>query len=119
MKVIKAFILIIFFIYVNDQVPTGKALNSCGKNKDYTPPDKKEDCADNTGEICCFVKLTKKQDSSSIKTFCAVAPSKIEKSDIEEKIYEYTDYNLTQLECLNSKYIQIGRPLFLLLLILF
>ncbi len=55
MKVIKAFILIIFFIYVNDQVPTGKALNSCGQKKDYTPPDKKEDCSDNTGEICCFV----------------------------------------------------------------
>ena len=118
MKVIKAFILIIFFIYVNDQVPTGKALNSCGQKKDYTPPDKKEDCSDNTGEICCFVELKHKQ-LSTIKTFCAVAPSKIEKSDIEEKIYEYTDYNLTQLECLNSKYIQIGRPLFLLLLILF
>ena len=117
MKVIKVFILIIFFIYVNDQVPNGKALNSCGKNKDYTPPDKKEDCADNTGEICCFVELKHKQDSS-FKTFCAVAPSKIEKSDIEEKIYEYTDYNLTQLECLNSKYIKTG-PLFLLLFILF
>ena len=117
MKVIEAFILIILFIYVNDQVPNGKALNSCGKNKDYTPPDKKEDCSDNIGEICCFVELTHKQDST-IKKFCAVAPSKIEKSDIEEKISEYTDYTLTQLECLNSKYIQIG-PLFLLLFILF
>ena len=117
MKVIKVFILIIFFIYVNDQVPTGKALNSCGQKKDYTPPTKKDDCSDNTGEICCFVELKHKQDSS-FKTFCAVAPSKIEKSDIEEKISEYTDYNLTQLECLNSKYIQIG-PLFLLLFILF
>ena len=117
MKVIKAFILIIFFIYVNDQVPTGKALNSCGQKKDYTPPDKKEDCSDNTGEICCFVELKHKQ-LSTIKTFCAVAPSKIEKSDIEEKISEYTDYNLTDLVCLNSKYIKIG-PLFLLLFILF
>ena len=119
MKAIKIFILIFIFIYVNNQVPSGKALNSCGKKKDYSQPDNKEDCVDDTeGELCCFVHLTNKNDESKIKKFCAVAPSKIEKDDIAQKIEEYTDYKLTELSCMNSKYIQIG-SLFILFFILF
>ena len=119
MKAIKIFILIFFFIYVNNQVPSGSALNSCGKKLDYSPPTKKEDCVDDIkGEICCYVELTSKNDASKIKSFCAVAPSKIEKDDIAQKIEDYTDYRLSDLSCMNSKYIKNG-SLFLLFFILF
>ena len=118
MKAIKIFILIFFFIYVNNQVPSDKALNSCGKIKDYTPPSK-EDCVDDIkGEICCFVHLIHKNDEGKEKRFCAVAPSKIEQDDIGQKIEDYTDYKLKEISCMNSKYIKNG-SLFLLFFILF
>ena len=119
MKAIKIFILIFFFIYVNNQVPSGSALNSCGKKLDYNEPVVKEDCIDDVkGEICCFVELTSKNDENKKKRFCAVAPSKIEKDDIGKKIEDYTDYRLSDLSCMNSKYIKNG-SLFLLFFILF
>ena len=115
MNAINEFILFVLLILVNNQVPSDKVINSCGKTG-YEEPDKVSDCVEN-GEYCCFVKLSK---GNSIKRFCATAPSKITKGDIEDDINKYTDYTLEQLECNNSKFINIFNfIMFLSLFILF
>ena len=119
MKVINLLILFLLFFFVNNQVPDNFAINSCGKITNYTQPSKKDDCADNTGEICCYVYL-KSKSSDKVKKFCASAPVKITKDDIENKIENYTNYTLEELECLNSKYIKnIFGTVILLFFILF
>ena len=45
------FILVILLIFVNNQVPSDKVINSCGI-KGYDPPNKITDCAEE-GEYCC------------------------------------------------------------------
>ena len=105
MKVINQFILFLLFFFVNNQVPDNYAINSCGKITNYTQPVKKDDCVDNTGEICCYVYL-KSKTSDKVKKFCASAPVKITKDDIVGKIENFTNYTLEELECLNSKYLK-------------
>ena len=102
MNVINEFILLFLLIFVNNQVPSSKVINSCGK-VGYEPPTKIDDCKQE-GEYCCYVVLSKDGDTNK-KTFCAIAPSKIIKGDIEEDINKYTDYKLEQLECNNTKFI--------------
>ena len=113
MKAIEGVIFALLLILVNNQVPSGNAINSCGK-KGYTQPTSSDDCVEN-GEICCFVKLT--IDSTNSKAFCASSPSRISKNDIIKEIEDYTGYKLEAFECNNSKYIKniIGS----LLLVLF
>ena len=105
MKAIKVFILIILFLYVSNQVPEGYAINSCGK-LGYQMPNNKNDC-EQPNEFCCFVYIQNKTDNSKNKRFCASAPTKILKSDIEKEILEYTDYKLVELECNNSIFLKI------------
>ena len=112
MNVIKGVILFVLLIFVNNQVPDGKVINSCGI-VGYNRPNKAEDCIQD-GEYCCYVVL--KKDSNE-KAFCATAPSKITQADIEEDIKSFTDYTLEQLDCNNSNFINILN--FLLLLSLF
>ena len=100
MNVINEFTLILLLIFVNNQVPSNNVINSCGKIG-YDKPTKASDCVED-GEYCCFVVLKK---DSTTKEFCATAPSKITKADIEEDIKKYTDYSLEKLDCNNSKFI--------------
>ena len=108
----------IFFFYVNNQVPNDKSINSCGQIYDYTKPTNKDQCRGESGDICCFVQLALKADTTKKKRFCAAAPSMISKKDIEGKIEDLTEYTLEDIQCSNSKYIQIG-CLFLLFFMLF
>ena len=120
MKAIEGIIFVLLLILVNSQVPSDKAINSCGSKKDYSQPDRKEDCKAE-GEICCFVHLTQKDDDTqTIKKFCASSPSKILKEDIASEIEDYTGYRLKELSCNNSKYIKnIMGSLFLVLFTFF
>ena len=117
MKFIKEFILImLLFFYVNNQVPSGEAINSCGI-KNYTAPSSKDHCKE-AGEICCYVSLTK--SDGTFKRFCASTPSMIDRADVEEEINSYTGYTLETLECNNSKYIKyISISILLMFFILF
>ena len=116
MKLMKEFIfLIILFVYINNQVPGDKAINSCG-DIGYEMPGNSANCKGNN-EYCCFVRL-KAKNSNTEKKFCATAPSKIEKADIENDINSLTDYTLEELICNNSKYLAI-QILYLLIFILF
>ena len=115
MNVINEFILLFLLIFVNNQVPSKKAINSCGI-VGYKEPEKESDCVED-GEYCCYVVLAKGSDN---KSFCATAPSKITKEDIAEDIKRYTDYTLEQFVCNNSKFINIFNfILFLSLFIVF
>ena len=95
-------ILIIFLLclFVNNQVPKDKSINSCGQH-DYNQPKSPDNCKEND-EICCFVNMTNGID---VKTFCASSPSKISKSDVEEEIFSYTGYNLVELKCNKGRYL--------------
>ena len=115
MKIIKQFILVFIVFYVNNQVPPNKAINSCGKIG-YDMPVSFDDCKD-PPEFCCYVHLAKPDNSSDLIKFCAIAPSKIEKSDIDDDIKSYTGYELVELKC-NSKFLKLAIIL-LLIFILF
>lgn len=114
MKIIKQFIFIILIFYVNNQVPYNYSINSCGKIVGYGMPNSFDDCRD-PPEFCCFVHLVNSKNNSDFKKFCAIAPSKIEKSDIEEDIESYTGYILEELKC-NAKFLNFE---IILLLIIF
>ena len=116
MNALKGVILIFVLIFVNNQVPSNYSINSCGV-VGYQMPNKSIDCVQEN-EYCCYVVL-KKKESTYEKKFCATAPSKITKQDIEDDIKQYTDYTLETLECNNSKYINIFIGLLLLLFIFF
>ena len=118
MKLIEGVIFALLLIFVNNQVPIGMSLNSCGK-KSYVPPSGASECAENIeeGEFCCYIYLKKGTEE---KRFCASSPSRISKQDIKEEIEEYTGYTLEELSCNNSKYIRnIIGSLLLVLFILF
>ena len=115
MKGIKQFILIFFIFYVNNQVPRDYSINSCGKIG-YGKPQSFDDCKD-PPEFCCFVSLQKTDNHDDNTTFCAIAPSKIEKSDIADDIKNYTGYELVELKCC-SKFLNL-EIILLLIFILF
>ena len=115
MKIIKQFILIILIIYVINQVPRNKSINSCGKIG-YEMPQNSDECKD-PPEYCCYVHLVNTSDPSDYKKFCAIAPSKIEKADIDSDIKSYTGYELVELKC-NSKFLNM-EIILLLIFILF
>ena len=111
----KEIILLFLFFFVKNQVPSNYSINSCG-NLGYLIPNKSADCIE-PGEYCCFVHLKKGSDE---KKFCASAPNKITKSEIENDIKTYTEYELSELECNNANFIKnIFGILFLLFFILF
>jgi hypothetical protein len=73
MKAITEFLIFsIFFFYVNNQVPNDKSINSCGQILDYKQPDNKDQCRGESGDICCFVQLALKADTTKKKRFCRV-----------------------------------------------
>ena len=113
----KGFILLLLIIFVKNQVPTGMVINSCGKIG-YDTPDK-SDCVQEN-EICCYVQVTKKDDSSVTKSFCASAPSNIKLEEIAED-FGSTDYKLEALVCNNSYKLinDFATIIFLLTFILF
>ena len=115
MKAIKQFILIFIIFYVYNQVPRDYSINSCGKIG-YEKPKSFEECRD-PPDFCCFVSLQNPNNSSDNTTFCAIAPSKIEKSDIAEDIRNYTGYDLVDLKCC-SKFLNV-EIILLLIFILF
>ena len=86
----------------------------CG---DAPLPTKAEDCKD-SNEICCYIELTKK--SETVK-FCFPAPDKMDQSDVDKEVNQYTGYTVESLTCFdfsqNLKY-AIGN-LILIGLILF
>ena len=111
MKVINNLILIYSIVFINNQVPSNFAVNSCGKISNIRPETANE-CIEE-GEICCFVHL--KRDSKE-KKFCALAPSKIQKDEVSNEIKSYTNYDLIELTCNNSDKI---KNIFISLLLLF
>ena len=116
MKIIKGFILIFLFIYIQNQVPEGSVINSCGK-LGYEMPKDNSECKEKN-EYCCFVHLQNNKNTSQSKKFCATAPNNIRKDDIEKEIYTYTDYDLVELTCNNSQFLYFNM-FFLLIFILF
>ena len=114
MKALTGVIFSLFLILVNNQVPSGKSINSCGLKGYGTPT---ADQCKEEGEICCYIYLKKGTEE---KKFCASSPSKITRQDIKKEIEEYTGYTLEQITCNNSKYIKnILVSLLLALFILF
>jgi hypothetical protein len=111
MKVINNLILIYSIVFINNQVPSNFAVNSCGKISNIRPETANE-CIEE-GEICCFVHLER---DSKEKKFCAHAPSKIEKDEIKNEIKSYTNYDLIELTCNNADKIN---NIFISLLLLF
>ena len=113
MKLLFHIILIIFFSYISTQT---KRMNGCGIIG-YDEPTKAEDCKD-SNEICCYIELTK--ESETVK-FCFPAPDKMDQSDVDEEVNQYTGYTVKSLTCFdfsqNLKY-AIGN-LILIGLILF
>ena len=117
MKEINIIIFFIFFYLVNNQVPSGYVVNTCG-NLGYNAPGSSSDCRQD-GEICCFVHLTNTPKGE--QKFCVSAPSKISINDVKEDIEEYTNFKLNELVCNNSKFINniiLISLLFLFILIL-
>lgn len=113
MKQIDIIIFCLFFYLANNQVPTGKVINTCGK-VGYYPPDYSTDCVQ-PGEICCFVYLKNTPDGD--KRFCVSAPSKITLDDVQDDIESYTNFKLHQLVCNdNSNFIKNTTIISLLLL---
>ena len=114
MKVIEHLILIYSIVFINNQVPSNFAVNSCGKISN-NPPENANECIEE-GEICCFVHLKRESDSKE-KKFCAHAPSKIKKEEVSEEIKSYTSYDIIELTCNNSD--KIKNIFISLLLLLF
>ena len=115
MKIVKQLILINLIIYAINQVPPNKSINSCGKIG-YDMPQSFDECKD-PPEYCCFVHLESSTNRSDFKKFCAIAPSKIEKSDIDKDIKSYTGYELVELKCY-AKFLNL-KIILLLIFILF
>ena len=113
MKVIKHLILIYSIVFINNQVPSNYAVNSCGKISNQ-PPEKADECKEE-GEICCFVHLKRESDNKE-KKFCAHAPSKIKAEEVSEDIKSYINYDIIELTCNNSDKI---KNIFISLLLLF
>ena len=115
---IKQYIIFLLIIFVKNQVPSEKAINSCGSKYNYEEPSE-TDCIE-PDEVCCYVEMTKKIDTGTVtKKFCASAPSIISKSDIEEEIRDYTGYKLENFKCNNSKCMKGLGNLFLFFMFLF
>ena len=116
---IKQYIIFLLLIFVNNQVPSGKAVNSCGSKYNYEEPTE-NDCIE-PDEVCCYVEMVKKisETVTVTKRFCASAPSIISKSDIEDEIKDYTGYKLEVFKCNNSKYMKGLGILFLFFMFLF
>ena len=114
MKVIKHLILIYSIVFINNQVPSNYAVNSCGKISNI-PPEKADECIEE-GVICCFVHLKRESDSKE-KKFCAHSPSKIKSEEVSEEIKSYINYDIIELTCNNSD--KIKNMLISLLFLLF
>ena len=118
MKAIEKVIFVLLLILSNSQVPSDRSINSCGK-KTYDPPESSSDCIEE-GEICCFIHLTRTIGTETQeKKFCASTPSRISKQDIKVEIQDYTGFELTDLQCNNSKFIKniIGSILLVLFIL--
>ena len=120
MKSFNIIILTILFILINAQVPNDKVLNSCGK-RDYEMPKDSSECKSDYG-YCCFIRInvTFYNKTKGQKTFCASSPSDIKLKDVQEDIDDYTNSNLIEIKCNNSKYIKlISWSMILILLSIF
>ena len=107
---------LILFIQINNQVPAGKVIHTCGK-LGYDQATKKEDCVEK-GEICCYVQIRHKDkttDSDKLG-FCVTSPTMIEIDDVKSEILDYTDFNVLKLECTdNSQLIKTSIKLMLMI----
>ena len=101
MKLNRFLLLIILFNFVINQ--TGKVVNSCGKNKNYTAPTTQEDCKDPDEKFCKFVNITK--NGTNI-LFCAVIHGKYNDEDVLKEVKDLIKAD--NLEVLGSKYL-IGK----------
>ncbi len=107
MKISNIIIFCLLFLLVNTQVPSGRALNSCGSKKNYDPPKDASECKNEDGEICCFIWIkVDESDATKDKKFCASSPSKIELDDVKSDIESYTGYKLHEITCNKSYFIK-------------
>ena len=116
MKEINKIFFTIFFILLNNALTAdADVINTCGKIG-YGEPANSNECIE-PNEICCFVHLFK--DTSNQKKFCVSSPSKIDIDDVKGNIFDYTGYELKELTCNNSSFINNSLILYLLILFLF
>ena len=113
MREINKIFFIIFFILLNDNV-TAEVINTCGKIG-YNEPANSNECIE-PNEVCCFVHLYK---DTNQKKFCVSSPSKIDIDDVKGNIFDYTGYELKELTCNNSSFINNSLILYLLILFIF
>ena len=115
MSYIKLTITLYLITLTINQVPTGYALNGCGKLTDYSIPTSKSDCDvdKSEGYKCCFIK----SDSSSL-AYCAYVPGKLD-DDIIDDFKEAIGIDDLSVECNFMKFIHVNFSfLFTLFLVL-
>ena len=111
--ILNKIILILLFLSKKTQSADKKVLNTCGKIRDYSQPTEASDC-EQKNEICCYIHI--KPPSGDPQKFCHSSPSIIEKSDVEKDIKSYTGYELLEIKCNKSIFIQYKFLLMILLL---
>lgn len=98
------FIFSIIIASVTSQVPSGKAINTCGY-MNYEVPSKKSDCVDHKkGVNCCYTQVTTEDGT---KAFCAIIPGSLE-DEIYEEIKEIIGASELTIECNISKYLSLS-----------
>ena len=80
-----------------------KVLNTCGITN-YNQPSSADQCKED-GQMCCYVHLTKADNTPPDIKFCVNSPSEIEKDDVKSEIKEYTGFTLVEIKCNESQFL--------------
>ena len=98
------FILSIIIASVTSQVPSGKAINTCGY-MNYNVPTQKSDCIDHKeGVNCCYTQVT---TNDGTKAFCAIIPGSLD-DEIYQEIKDIVGASQLTIECNTSKYLSLS-----------
>ena len=103
MKYFYKTIFLLSFFLSNINFADGNVLNTCGITN-YQQPSSADQCKED-GQMCCFVHLTKADNSPTDIKFCVNSPSEIDKEDVVSEIKDYTGFTLVEIKCNESQFL--------------
>ena len=99
----KTIFLLSFLLPIISGSGTPVVLNTCGIT-DYSQPSSADQCKED-GQMCCYVHLTKADNTPTDIKFCVNSPSEIDKEDVKSEIKEYTGFTLVEIKCNESQFL--------------
>ena len=100
-------------LFVNTQIPSDQAINTCGKIGNDVPTHKSHCEDDKKGVNCCFVSVTNATDGYKMR-YCAIIPGKLN-SNVKDEVKSILGASEVSIECNKGDY----HSLYLILVLLY